>query len=128
MRALPMSTSSISVRTPSEKHGVGADCPGTLTWTAVNTDIKHNRLSHTSTQVGSYLFVLGGHNGQTYAQDVLLFNLGVSTVLLTTRGCELMRCSHAAMGIQGATRPPTPWKRVPRRLAARCADLHFRGV
>lgn len=47
----------------------------TLTWTLVNTEIKHNRLSHTATQVGSYLFVIGGHNGQTYAQDVLLFNL-----------------------------------------------------
>lgn len=44
----------------------------------VNTEVKHNRLSHTSTQVGSYLFILGGHNGQTYAQDVLLFNLGKS--------------------------------------------------
>jgi hypothetical protein len=49
---------------------------GTLTWTLVTTEIKHNRLSHTSTQVGSYLVVLGGHNGQSYAQDVLLFNLG----------------------------------------------------
>lgn len=39
------------------------------------TEVKHNRLSHTATQVGSYLFVIGGHNGQTYAQDVLLFNL-----------------------------------------------------
>jgi len=44
----------------------------------VNTEAKHNRLSHTSTQVGSYLFMLGGHNGQSYAQDVLLLNLGRS--------------------------------------------------
>ena len=50
-------------------------------WTTVITDVKHNRLSHTSTQVGSYLFILGGHNGQSYAQDVLLFNLGMSYVL-----------------------------------------------
>lgn len=49
---------------------------GTLTWTLVNTELKYNRLSHTSTLVGSYLIILGGHNGQTYAQDVLLFNLG----------------------------------------------------
>lgn len=42
----------------------------------LHTEVRHNRLSHTSTQVGSYLFVLGGHNGQAYAQDVLLFNLG----------------------------------------------------
>jgi hypothetical protein len=45
-------------------------------WTTVITDVKNTRLSHTSTQVGSYLFILGGHNGQSYAQDVLLFNLG----------------------------------------------------
>lgn len=44
-------------------------------WTLVRTNVSYNRLSHTSTQVGSYLVVLGGHNGQTYAQDVLLFNL-----------------------------------------------------
>jgi hypothetical protein len=45
-------------------------------WTLVDTEMKHNRLSHTSTQVGSYLFIIGGHNGQTYTQDVLLLNLG----------------------------------------------------
>lgn len=28
--------------------------------------------------MGSYLFILGGHNGQNYAQDVLLLNLGRS--------------------------------------------------
>ena len=50
-------------------------------WTTVITDVKHNRLSHTSTQVGSYLFILGGHNGQCYAQDVLLFNLGMSSFI-----------------------------------------------
>ena len=48
---------------------------GTLTWTRVPTQLKPNRLAHTSTHVGSYLFVFGGHDGQTYAQDVLLFNL-----------------------------------------------------
>jgi hypothetical protein len=53
-----------------------ADYTENLMWTTVITDVKHNRLSHTSTQVGSYLFILGGHNGQSYAQDVLLFNLG----------------------------------------------------
>jgi hypothetical protein len=47
----------------------------TLTWTLVYTEVKHSRLSHTATQVGSYLFIIGGHNGQSYAQEVLLFNL-----------------------------------------------------
>jgi hypothetical protein len=60
----------------------GADKIENLMWTTVITDVKHNRLSHTSTQVGSYLFILGGHNGQSYAQDVLLFNLGTFSSLL----------------------------------------------
>lgn len=33
------------------------------------------RLSHTSTQVGSYLFVIGGHDGVNFSNEVLLFNL-----------------------------------------------------
>lgn len=51
----------------------------TLAWTALETEVRHNRLSHTSTQVGSYLFVIGGHTGTGYAQDVLLFNLSMSS-------------------------------------------------
>lgn len=34
-----------------------------MVWTRVNTDVQVQRLSHTSTQVGSYLFILGGHDG-----------------------------------------------------------------
>ena len=33
-------------------------------------------LAHTSTQVGSYLYIIGGHNGEGYTSQVLLFNLG----------------------------------------------------
>jgi hypothetical protein len=61
-------------------------------WTTVITDVKHNRLSHTSTQVGSYLFILGGHNGQSYAQDVLLFNLG--TFIPPFRALHFLPLSH----------------------------------
>lgn len=61
---------------PASWYQAKIDLVETCVWTLINTDIKHNRLSHTSTQVGSYLFVIGGHNGQAYAQDVLLFNLG----------------------------------------------------
>jgi hypothetical protein len=32
-------------------------------------------LAHTSTQVGSYLYIIGGHNGEGYTSQVLLFNL-----------------------------------------------------
>ena len=39
----------------------------------------HKLLAHTSTQVGSYLYIIGGHNGERYTSEVLLFNLGKST-------------------------------------------------
>ncbi len=38
----------------------------------------HKLLAHTSTQVGSYLYIIGGHNGEKYTSEVLLFNLGMS--------------------------------------------------
>ena len=37
---------------------------------------NHKRLSHTATQVGSYLFIYGGHDGVSYMTELLLFNLG----------------------------------------------------
>ena len=36
----------------------------------------HRRIAHSATQVGSYLFVIGGHNSTDYCSEVLLFNLG----------------------------------------------------
>lgn len=33
-------------------------------------------LAHTTTTVGSYLFVLAGHNGADFTNDLLAFNLG----------------------------------------------------
>lgn len=37
------------------------------------------RLSHTATLVGSYLFIIGGHDGTSYSSDVLLLNLVTMT-------------------------------------------------
>jgi hypothetical protein len=45
-------------------------------WSQIDLDRKIPRLAHTATQVGSYVFVIGGHDGRRYSQDVLLFNLG----------------------------------------------------
>ncbi|CEI90813.1 hypothetical protein RMCBS344292_05123 [Rhizopus microsporus] len=45
-------------------------------WSQIELDKKIPRLAHTSTQVGSYVFVIGGHDGRRYSQEVLLFNLG----------------------------------------------------
>lgn len=39
--------------------------------------VSFQRLSHTATIVGSYLFVVGGHDGVEYSSEVLLLNLGM---------------------------------------------------
>ncbi|KAG4095658.1 galactose oxidase [Neocallimastix lanati (nom. inval.)] len=44
-------------------------------WTRVNTDRPIPRLSHTATQVGSYLFIIGGHDGNRYSHSLILLNL-----------------------------------------------------
>jgi hypothetical protein len=33
-------------------------------------------MTHSATQVGSYLFIFGGYDGTDYCNDLLLFNLG----------------------------------------------------
>lgn len=47
----------------------------TRTWYQVKTDEVHNRLGHTATQVGSYLFIFGGHDSKTYTSELLTLNL-----------------------------------------------------
>jgi len=47
----------------------------TATWTHVKPDMVHRRLSHSAAQVGSYLFISGGHDGAEYTPELLLFNL-----------------------------------------------------
>jgi len=51
----------------------------TLVWTMIKPQVppvpQYKRLSHSATQVGSYLFIVAGHNGQEYCSEVLLFNL-----------------------------------------------------
>jgi hypothetical protein len=48
----------------------------TAIWTQIKPDALHRRLSHSSAQVGSYLFISGGHDGSEYTPELLLFNLG----------------------------------------------------
>ena len=43
------------------------------------------RLSHTSTQVGSYLFIFGGHNGSKYLNELNLLNL----VTMSFESCKI---------------------------------------
>jgi hypothetical protein len=56
---------------------IGFACPlDTREWTKIDINRALPRLSHTSTQVGSYLFVVGGHDGSRYSCDVVMLNLG----------------------------------------------------
>ena len=49
----------------------------TLAWSsAKQQQPSYRRLAHTSTQVGSYIFLVGGHNAVDYVSDVLTYNLG----------------------------------------------------
>jgi len=47
----------------------------TLRWDQVRLEAAHRRLSHSVTQVGSYLYIIGGHDGNSYSSDILFFNL-----------------------------------------------------
>lgn len=63
-------------------------CTDSLIWTRVSLTSSHRRLSHTSTQVGSYLFIVGGHDATTYSPEILLYNLGASfSWWLVARAC-----------------------------------------
>ena len=57
----------------------------TLLWSLIKLGENYKRLSHTATQVGSYLFIFGGHDGSSYMADLLLFNLGASLSPLHAR-------------------------------------------
>jgi len=61
----------------------------------------YKRLSHSATQVGSYLFIVGGHNGAEYSSEVILLNLGVSVhsfgislVLIMLHSLVALRAAH----------------------------------
>lgn len=59
-----------------------------LTWSQIKLTTVYRRLSHTATQVGSYLFVWGGHDGTSYTSELLLFNLGTSVDVLFAQSAD----------------------------------------
>lgn len=63
----------------------------TRVWTQIRPDVSHRRLSHAVTQVGSYLFITGGHDGNEYTSELLMFNLGAFFFL----------CSNSPSGSRG---------------------------
>jgi Rab9 effector protein with kelch motifs len=54
---------------------------GTRIWTMVEHGVKDDpeqlrkRIAHTSTQVGSFLFIAGGFDHKSYCSDLLVFDL-----------------------------------------------------
>ena len=63
-----------------------------LVWTEIKDPALDNSggavalrplLAHTTTTVGSYLFVLAGHNGADFTNDLLAFNLGEASNYLS---------------------------------------------
>lgn len=107
---------------PASWYQAKIDLVETCVWTLINTDIKHNRLSHTSTQVGSYLFVIGGHNGQAYAQDVLLFNLG--KIIFTVSLPHPRHRVRGAYGILTVSAVTLQWEvKLPRGIFPPAGDI-----
>lgn len=82
----------------------------TLQWSQVKLQTAYRRLSHSATQVGSYLFIFGGHNGTSYSSDLLLFNLGMLSTLSYTSLETLIHPSLVALNFESrppAGRPPS---------------------
>lgn len=48
-------------------------------------------MTHATTQVGSYLFIFGGHDGIDYCNDLLLFNLGTLNVPFRSKSHLLIK-------------------------------------
>ncbi|RKP13928.1 hypothetical protein BJ684DRAFT_22668 [Piptocephalis cylindrospora] len=67
----------------SDGHECFSDCHildlNTRVWSNVALDQVIPRLSHTAILVGSYLFIIGGHDGTQYSSEVLLLNLVTMT-------------------------------------------------
>jgi len=48
------------------------------------------RLAHTATQVGSYIFVIGGHTSSEYVSDILFYDLGTFHLSLSLSSVRLL--------------------------------------
>src|SRR6266702_602454 len=79
-------------------------CPDAAVWTQVKPDALHRRLSHSAAQVGSYLFISGGHDGSEYTPELLLFNLGQSAFSLCVGRLDFIR-SFTAQQCHYSTSP-----------------------
>ena len=56
--------------------------PDTFWWSLVKQQQPlYKRLAHTATQVGSFIFIMGGHNATEYVSELLLYNLGKTLIV-----------------------------------------------
>jgi hypothetical protein len=83
---------------PDRPHAADRAPPEHLTWTPIKLELPNRRLSHTSTQIGSYLYIFGGHDGQGYKNDLILFNLSTRAFLpspsLLMRAAATLQYEH----------------------------------
>lgn len=72
------------------------------------------RLAHSATQVGSYVFIIGGHDGTKYSNNVLLLNLGMIYInMFDTYDIKVEFISDHELGNKKNLRWCTKRKRLP---------------
>ncbi len=106
----------------------------TRVWYQVKTDEIHNRLGHTATQVGSYLFVIGGHDSRSYTSEILTLNLGacgsLSSDAIMIESDLICTPSHSEppVGSAQSVREEAARARLSPSVAARLAPLRSRRL
>ena len=87
----------------------------TLTWTHIDlSEPMYARLSHSATTVGSYLFIVGGHNGQDYSSEILLFNMGMYLCGQLSENLRANSFSRSSVSLEFETRQTSGLAPLPR--------------
>lgn len=99
----------------------------TLIWKkAIPQTPIYKRLSHSASQVGSYLFIVGGHNGADYCSEILFLNLGSSFPFLWN--AFLTTCSIASVRSPDGVRERSKQSRKPCHNSRGQSNLLVRGI
>jgi Rab9 effector protein with kelch motifs len=106
----------VSSAMPSAEEGIHLD---TLSWSYVKLDAAHRRLSHSATQVGSYLFITGGHDGTNYTSELLLFNLGTCSLAYSSSQNGPQPCTFSLIAVRAP--PHRGQKAFATRLSRLCS-------
>jgi hypothetical protein len=70
----------------------------TASWHQVYLDSQLPRLSHTALSIGSFLFIIGGHDGSQYCNDLVMLNLGMIMCLKKSHFIHFFTCSKHVLG------------------------------